>query len=164
MLIDESGCSKMKRSYFCQVGVVLILLWSSVMLSAASNEQDGSLYLKTKRLENAQKRNTQQNDFYVKYGVELFQNNEASAYQQNKQKQAETARLLYNELFILEPGAKTESFNKNTLFSSSYKGNTLAKEAAAGKDNTYIFYIIIGVCLFVAGYMIVSMALKEEEV
>ncbi|MBC1501826.1 hypothetical protein HB943_14590 [Listeria weihenstephanensis] len=146
-----------KYSVLC---ILALSLFLSLPATAVSDNNEGSLQLDASRMENANKSGETKDDLYIKYNIELFNNNGNAKAEQNSQTQSATNSAVQQELFMAQSSATSSGIDLNLLFTAETK-STKVEVAAEPFDTAYLMYGIIIVAILGLLIIITRATIKE---
>lgn len=142
------------------VTLMFIILLVPLQASANSGNNDGSLNLDASRMENTNKASETQDDLYIKYNIELFNNNGNSKAEQNVQKQLVSDEAMQQALFLAQSNATSSGIDLSQLFISS-QGTTKTEVKSETFDTAYLIYGIIIIAVIGLLVIITRATIKE---
>ncbi|MBC2327240.1 type VII secretion protein EssA [Listeria booriae] len=142
------------------VSLMFIILLLPLQASANSGNNDGSLNLDASRMENTNKASEIQDDLYIKYNIELFNNNGNSKAEQNVQKQLVSDEVMQQALFLAQSNATSSGIDLSQLFTSS-QSTTKAEVKSETFDTAYLIYGIIIIAVIGLLVIITRATIKE---
>ncbi|MBC1778679.1 type VII secretion protein EssA [Listeria booriae] len=142
------------------VSLMFIILLLPLQASANSGNNDGSLNLDASRMENTNKASEIQDDLYIKYNIELFNNNGNSKAEQNVQKQLVSDEAMQQALFLAQSNATSSGIDLSQLFTSS-QSTTKTEVKSETFDTAYLIYGIIIIAVIGLLVIITRATVKE---
>ncbi|MBC2002608.1 type VII secretion protein EssA [Listeria booriae] len=142
------------------VSLMFIILLLPLQASANSGNNDGSLNLDASRMENTNKASEIQDDLYIKYNIELFNNNGNSKAEQNVQKQLVSDEVMQQALFLAQSNATSSGIDLSQLFTSS-QSTTKTEVKSETFDTAYLIYGIIIIAVIGLLVIITRATIKE---
>ncbi|MBC1227589.1 type VII secretion protein EssA [Listeria booriae] len=142
------------------VTLMFIILLVPLQASANSGNNDGSLNLDASRMENTNKASEIQDDLYIKYNIELFNNNGNSKAEQNVQKQLVSDEVMQQALFLAQSNATSSGIDLSQLFTSS-QSTTKTEVKSETFDTAYLIYGIIIIAVIGLLVIITRATIKE---
>lgn len=139
---------------------MFIILLLPLQASANSGNNDGSLNLDASRMENTNKASEIQDDLYIKYNIELFNNNGNSKAEQNVQKQLVSDEAMQQALFLAQSNATSSGIDLSQLFTSS-QSTTKTEVKSETFDTAYLIYGIIIIAVIGLLVIITRATVKE---
>lgn len=139
---------------------MFIILLLPLQASANSGNNDGSLNLDASRMENTNKASEIQDDLYIKYNIELFNNNGNSKAEQNVQKQLVSDEVMQQALFLAQSNATSSGIDLSQLFTSS-QSTTKTEVKSETFDTAYLIYGIIIIAVIGLLVIITRATIKE---